>query len=139
VRWDEEQDDVIRECCYRGAAYVAREIWLRCGVRRTVRAVEMRASRIHVSLVVQTECPECGAVGVVINRSTGLCRQCSERLHLAEERAFGDVLEAERAAAEDERVIADVRRERDAQRKRNSRTCKKYGLKTRRERGRGKG
>lgn len=130
---------MIRECCYRGAAYVAGEIWRRFGVRRTVRAVEMRASRIRVSLVVQTECPECGAVGVVINRSTGLCRHCSERLHLAEERAFGDVLEAERQAAEDERAIADVRRERDAQRKRNSRTCKKYGLPTRRERGRGKG
>lgn len=56
--WTEEQDDVLREVSFRGAAYAAAEIERRCGVRHSVRAVEMRASRIHCSLAVQTVCPQ---------------------------------------------------------------------------------
>lgn len=41
--WTEEQDDVLREVSFRGAAYAAAEIERRCGVRHSVRAVEMRA------------------------------------------------------------------------------------------------
>lgn len=136
VRWSEEQDDVLRECSFRGAAYARDEIERRCGTAHTLHAVELRASRIHCSLAVQTVCPECGAVGVVINRQTGLCRLCTERYHLEQERAFAEVLERERAEAEDPERIAEARRERDAQRQRNSRTCRRYGLKSRRARGR---
>ncbi len=135
VRWSEEQDDVLRECSFRGAAYARDEIERRCGTAHTLHAVELRASRIHCSLAVQTVCPECGAVGVVINRQTGLCRLCTERYHLEQERAFAEVLERERAEAEDPGRIAEARRERDAQRQRNSRTCRRYGLKSRRARG----
>lgn len=135
VRWSEEQDDVLRECSFRGAAYARDEIERRCGAVHTLHAVELRASRIHCSLAVQTVCPECGAVGVVINRQTGLCRLCTERYHLEQERAFAEVLERERAEAEDPGRIAEARRERDAQRQRNSRTCRRYGLKSRRARG----
>lgn len=137
VRWSEEQDDVLRECSFRGARAARDEIERRCGVSHTLHAVELRASRIHCSLAVQTVCPECGAVGVVINRQTGLCRLCTERYHLAQERAFGEVLAAERAEAEDAGRIAEVRRQRDAQRQRNSRTCRRYGLPSRKERGGG--
>lgn len=133
--WSAEQDDVLRECSFRGAAFARDEIERRCGVSHSLHAVEVRACRIHCSLAVQTVCPECGAVGVVINRATGLCRLCSERYYLGQERAFGEVLEAERAEAEDPKAIAQARRERDAQRQRNSRTCRRYGLKSRRERG----
>ncbi|MGI6535089.1 MAG: hypothetical protein ACOX12_01530 [Eggerthellaceae bacterium] len=49
----------------------ADEIKRRCGVAHTLRAVEMRASRIHCSLAVRTVCPSCGAVGVDINKATG--------------------------------------------------------------------
>jgi DnaJ-class molecular chaperone len=132
--WSEKQDDVLRECSFRGAAFARDEIERRCGVSHTVHAVEVRASRIHCSLQVQTVCPECGAVGVVINKQTGLCRLCTERYHLEQERAFAEILKAERAAAEDSGRIAEARRERDAQRQRNSRTCRKYGLPSRRER-----
>ena len=55
--WTEEQDDVLREVSFRGAAFAAAEIERRCGVRHSVRAVEMRVSRIHCSLAVQTVCP----------------------------------------------------------------------------------
>lgn len=132
--WTEEQDDVLREVSFRGAAFVAAEIERRCGVRHSVRAVEMRASRIHCSLAVQTVCPSCGAVGVKINRQTGMCRRCTEEYHLAQERAFNEQLERERVAAEEAADIDDVRRERDMMRQRNSRLCRKYGLKGKRER-----
>ena len=72
---------------------------------------------------------------MVINRQTGLCRPCTERYHLEQERAFAEVLERERAEAEDPPRTAEARRERDARRQRNSRTCRRYGLKSRRTRG----
>lgn len=128
---------MLRECSFRGAAFARDEIERRCGAAHSLHAVELRASRIHCSLALQTVCPECGAVGVVINRQTGLCRLCTERYHLAQERAFGEVLAAERAEAEDAGRIAEVRRQRDAQRQRNSRTCRRYGLPSRKERGGG--
>lgn len=134
MTWTEEQDDVLREVSFRGAEFAAAEIERRCGARHSVRAVQMRAHRIHCSLAVQTVCPECGAVGVNINRQTGLCRLCTERYHLEQERAFNEQLERERAAAEESAEVEAVRRERDALRQRNSRLCRKYGLKTRRQR-----
>ena len=132
--WTEEQDDVLREESFRGVAFAAADIARPCGVRHSVRAVEMRASRIHCSLAVQTVCPSCGAVGVKINRQTGMCRRCTEEYHLAQERAFNEQLERERVAAEEAADTDDVRRERDMMRQRNSRLCRKYGLKGKRER-----
>lgn len=134
LRWTEEQDDVLREVSYLGAAAASEAIRRRCGVRHSVRAVEMRASRIHCSLAVRTVCPGCGAVGVGLNRQTGMCRMCTETFHLEQERAFNAQLEAERAAAEDGEAVAAVRRERDRLRQRNSRLCRKYGLAGRRGR-----
>lgn len=134
MRWTEDQDDVLREVSFRGAAFAADEIARRCGARHTVRAVEMRASRIHCSLAVRTVCPECGAVGVMINRQTGLCRRCTENYHLEQERAFNEQLERERRAAEESSEIDEVRRERDKMRQRNSRLCRRYGLPSRRDR-----
>ena len=133
MRWTEEQDDVLREVSFRGAAFAAAEIERRGGAAHSVRAVEMRASRIHCSLAVQTVCPECGAVGVMLNRQTGMCRLCSERYHLEQERAFNEQLEREREAVENGATIEEVRRERDRLRQRNSRLCRKYGLPGKRE------
>lgn len=128
MRWTEEQDDALREVSFRGAALAAAEIERRCGATHSVRAVEMRASRIHCSLAVQTVCPECGAVGVMLNRQTGMCRLCSERYHLEQERAFNEQLKREREAVENGATIEEVRRERDRLRQRNSRLCRKFGL-----------
>lgn len=132
--WTEEQDDVLREVSFHGAAFAAEEIERRCGVRHSVRAVEMRASRIHCSLALQTVCPECGAVGVKINRQTGMCPLCTEKYHLEQERAFNEQLERERAEIEKSGELEATRRERDRLRQRNSRLCRKYGLKSRKER-----
>ena len=59
---------------------------------------------------------------------------CTERYHLEQERAFNEQLERERAHAEESAEHEEVRRERDMMRQRNSRLCRKYGLKGRRER-----
>jgi hypothetical protein len=83
---------------------------------------------------VQTVCPSCGAVGVNINKSTGMCRLCSEKYHLEQERAFNELLEQERRAVEESLELERIRRERDMLRQRNSRLCRKYGLRSRCER-----
>ena len=105
--------------------------------RHTVRSIESQASRCHVSLRVQQVCPECGVVGVRLNRQSGMCTKCTELMHLNEEIAFNEILQAECEEAADEEAIAGIRRERDKMRQRNSRLCRKYGLKTRRQRGQG--
>ena len=51
-----------------------------------------------------------------------------------QERTFNEQLEHERAHAEGSAKLEEVRRERDMMRQRNSRLCRKYGLKGRRER-----
>lgn len=94
----------------------------------------MRASRIHCPLAVQTVCPECGAVGVKINRQTGMCPLCTEELHLEQGRAFNEQLERECVVAEEAADIDDVRHELERMRERNSRLCRKHGLRGRRER-----
>lgn len=132
-----EQDDVLREVNFRGAVFAAEETFRRCGARHTVRAVEMRASRIHCSLMVQTVCPECGAVGVRINRQTKMCPRCTERYYLDQERAFRDQLERERREADEGAEVERLHWEREAIRRQNMRTCRKYRLKSRRQRGEG--
>lgn len=132
--WTEEEDDILREVSYRGAKYASAEIYVRCGKRRTPRAVEMRACRIHCSLARRTVCPECGATGVRINRMTGMCRLCSERFHLEQEKIFHEELEHERIEVEQSDEVEVIKRERDRLRKANSRLCQRYGLPSRRER-----
>lgn len=51
-----------------------------------------------------------------------------------QERAFNEQLERERAHAEGSAELEEVWRERDMMRQRNSRLCRKYGLKGQRER-----
>lgn len=135
-RWTSRQDDVLRELSYLGAEAVADEIFRRCGVRRSVSAVRTRASRIHCSLAERTVCPCCGAVGVNINSSTGLCRLCSERYHIEQEIAFNELLERERWAAEESPECEEARRERDRLRQRANRLKRRWGLDARRPRNR---
>ena len=111
-----------------------RELQRQCGVTRSVRSIESKASRIHVSLRIQQVCPECGVVGVRLNRQSGLCARCTELMHLNEEIAFNELLQREREEKASEAEVADIRRERDRMRQRNSRLCRKYGLKSRRDR-----
>lgn len=80
MMWTTRQEEIVREQCHRGSLAVRDAIERECGVRRTVRAVEAHASRMHVSLKVRSECPQCGAIGVRLNRQTGMCPLCTEEL-----------------------------------------------------------
>jgi hypothetical protein len=134
TEWTTRQDAILRELSYLGVGAVRDALKRECGVERSIRAIEIRASRIHVSLAVRPVCPDCGVVGVRLNRQSGLCPRCTELMHLEEERAFNELLQAEQEAATDAAEIAVIRRERDKMRQRNSRYARKHGLKTRRER-----
>ena len=107
---------------------LAGAVFERCGVRRTPEATAVHASRLHVSMTRREECPECGRMVARLNRQTGLCPPCTEDLHVAEARAFNDLLESEAAEAEDPAEIARLRREWDMLRQRNARLCKRHGL-----------
>ena len=112
----------------------AAEIERRCGPSHFIRAVEMRTSMIYCSLAAQTECPSCGAVGVKINRQTGMRPLCTERYRLEQERAFNEQLETSGLPAGSPRSSLKARREGNKMRQRNSRLCRKYGLKGKQER-----
>lgn len=133
--WTTGQNDVIRELGYQGAAAVREEIRRRYGVERTVRAIEMQASRIHASLRVLSVCPQCGAVGVRLNRQSGMCPRCTEEAHVAEERAFNELLQCEAEGCEEGPELDRLRKEYARLRQQNSRLMRKYGLRGKRERG----
>ena len=99
--WTTAQLDCIRELGHLGAEAVRDEIERRFGVRRSVHAVETMASRIHAPLKVRQVCPDCGVVGLRLNRRTGLCPRCTERLRLDEAAAFNELLMEERMEAAD--------------------------------------
>lgn len=125
---------MIRELGHRGAVAVREEIRRRYGVERSVRAIEMQASRIHASLRVLSVCPQCGAVGVRLNRQSGMCPRCTEEAHVAEERAFNEILRREAEGCEEGPEIEAARREYARLRQQNSRLMRKFGLKGKRER-----
>lgn len=132
--WTTKEIDVMRAHGHLGVGAVHDALLRECGTDRSARSIESQASRCHVSLRVQQVCPECGVVGVRLNRQSGMCPKCTELMHLNEEIAFNEVLEAEREEKADEGDVAAIRRERDRMRQRNSRLCRKYGLKSRRDR-----
>ena len=134
MTWTTGQNDVIRELGHRGVAAVHDALVERYGVDYSLHAIENQASRIHASLRVQTVCPGCGAVGLRLNRQSGMCATCTEKMHLDEALAFNDVLLDERLEACRPDGVAELRRENAAARQRNSRICQKYGLLTLRER-----
>ena len=132
--WTLRQEDVLREFAHEGADVVRAALLSECGVERSVRAVEMHASRIHVSLRRLETCPECGAMGVRLNRVSGMCPLCTELLHVEEERAFSELLALEAAGCEEGPELDAARREYARRRQQNSRTCRKFGLKGKRGR-----
>lgn len=132
--WTTAQEETMRECCHLGAQAVADEIYKRHGVRRSADATAMHASRIHVSLATHKVCPQCGNMVTYLNRRTGLCKRCTEFQHVEEERAFNQLLEAERTFAEDSPEVEAAKREYDMLRQRNARLCRRYGLKGKAER-----
>lgn len=130
--WTVRQEEVMREHCFRGAQAVQAALLRECGVIRSVHAIEAHASRIHMSLRVLEECPECGTLGVRLNRQSGMCARCTERQHVEEERAFHALLVAEASECAEE--IEEARREYVKLRQSNSRLCRKHGLVSKKQR-----
>lgn len=134
VPWTEDEDDIIRELSHKGAVTIADEIWDRLGIERTPHSVECRASKLHRSLRKLEQCPMCGAIGVHLNRQTGLCRGYNESYRPEEERAHHEQLELERWEAEEGPDVERVMKEREALRQKNARLRRKYHLKDARTR-----
>lgn len=129
MRWTTGQNDTIRGLGFRGARVVRDAIRERYGIDHSLHAVEVQASRIRASLRVQPVCPECGVVGLRLNRQSGLCPRCTACQHLEESIAFNELLMEERMEAADSDELEEMTREYAAMRQRNSRLCRKYGLK----------
>lgn len=132
--WTTGQEGVLRAYAHLGAEGVRDALEREYGVERSVRAIEAHASRIHVSLRQLDVCPQCGAVGVRINRTSGMCALCTERGHVEEERAFGELLRAEAEACDGGPEVEAARREYARLRKANSRYRRRHGLRGRRGR-----
>ena len=132
--WTMKQEQLIREHCHEGVVAVHDAILAECGVNRTLRAIEAHASRIRVSLKVQRVCPECGAIGVHINRQSGMCRRCTELAHVAEEEAYNKLLKLEAEGCESGPEIEEAKRRYAQLRQANSRLSRAHGLAGKRER-----
>ena len=132
--WTTSQIDTVRELGYKGVQAVHDALLERHGVDRSLHAIEVQASRVNVSLRVLTECPRCHALGVRINRQSGLCTRCTMEEHVEEAEAFNDLLEAEAAGCDSGPEIDELQRRWAQIRQRNSRLMRKHGLKGKRER-----
>lgn len=132
--WTTREIDVMRANGHPNVKAVHDALLRECGTDRSVRSIESQASRCHVSLKVQQVCPERGVVGVHLNRQSSMCPKCTELMHLNEELAFNETLLREREGKANEAEALQIRRERDRMRQKNSRLCRKYGLKSRRDR-----
>lgn len=132
--WTTKQEGVLRAYAHLGASGVREALLRECGVDRSERAIEAHASRIHASLRQLAVCPQCGAVGVRLNRTSGMCALCTERGHVEEERAFGELLRAEAEERDGGPEVEAARREYARLRKANSRYRRRHGLRGRRGR-----
>lgn len=78
IPWTSRQDKILREFGTRGVKACQRELQ-RAGVNRSVHSIQIRASRIGVSLARQMTCPGCGHIGSSDDfaNHTGLCKVCN--------------------------------------------------------------
>ena len=134
MMWTTGQNDVIRELGYMGVQVVHDAILDRYGVDHTLHAIESQACRIHASLKVLTECPECHALGVRINRQSGMCKKCTVAAHVAEDEAYNQLLETEAAGCDGGPEYDELVRRWAQLRQKNSRLTRAHGLKKKRER-----
>lgn len=132
--WTTGQDNTLREVGHLGVEFAVAELARRHGAVRSPHAVQAHASRIRVSLRNREVCPGCGAVGVRLNRQSGMCKRCTVQAHVEEERAFNELLELETTGCEEGPEVDAARREYARLRQRNSRLIRKHGLRGKRRR-----
>lgn len=76
-RWTPDEDEVLRQCAAMGAAGVRRALLAELGAKRSVKAVQHRASLVGVSLAEHATCPACGR-SVRRLRPSGMCSRCHD-------------------------------------------------------------
>lgn len=131
AEWKTGQESVMREYAHLGVEGVKAKLKELCGVERSVSAIKMQASRRNVSLAKKTQCPQCHALGVRLNRQTGLCVRCNRQLNIEQQKIYNEMLEKEREMAENPDDLEELGREYDMLRQQASRLKRKHGLKTR--------
>lgn len=133
-KWTIAEEELLRDFAHKGAKAVSVEIARLLGVVRSPRAVEMHASRIHVSLRRLGQCPRCGTIGVHLSQKSGMCKLCTEEFYIEEERVFNELLREEAKSREEGAALDAAKRERLRLRQQNSRLCKRHGLVTKSKR-----
>lgn len=131
--WTMEEMRVLRECAGDGAAKVVSQLRNRCGSRRTQCAVQMQASRMGVSLWRRYECTGCGRVcrkdfWVPAKR---LCKLCAAKDSGGPLPSRAELMAAAKVTAEDERALADARRNAGKMRQRRHREKARKDVKER--------
>lgn len=120
--WTTSEDEVLVANANRGAECVRDEL-LRLGHDRSVSAVVSRAQEIGVSLVRYCTCPECGRPikEAALNRVTGFCRLCSQRILADEAKHRREMAEEGRYSSDDIRLMRKYEQQRWSERKRKER------------------
>ena len=138
ARWTHRQEQILRDYGYLGVDEIRLKLKRECGAEHSRHAIEVHAARIHASLKISETCPECGAVGVTLNRRSGMCAVCTEMQHIREGMAFEEVLLREcQIAATGADKVEEAKRDRAKMRQRHKRICEKYGLPNLRQHRRG--
>lgn len=94
MRWSRQEDDILRDYGSLGAEACSGILAEECGTRRTVKAVQHRASLIGASLFEYHVCPTCGAK-VKRLRPSGVCMVCHEILKAERQRTVAEKFAAE--------------------------------------------
>lgn len=76
--WTTAQLKVMREYACFGVERVRKEIFAQTGAKRTVYAIQVKASRDGVSLASFVICPACGQ-GVKTLKRSGVCEACAKK------------------------------------------------------------
>ena len=123
--WTTGEDEILAANANKGAEAVCEEL-RRLGYLRSASAVVNRASEMGVSLIRYDTCPECGRPikSRSLNRVTGLCCLCSQRILASESKKRREAAEEGRYSEEDMRLIRRYQQQRWTERKKKERVLK---------------
>lgn len=128
MRWDSEQEQILREFGHRGAEYCRNLIFKKFGILRSVEATQRQASRINAPLAQHQTCPVCGRIERKLNRNSGLCEACNYERLWREQVEEEIRIRRELQRGGDEGAALQAKRKYDAQRRKVTRLRKRaYG------------
>lgn len=115
--WTTGQAQVLRQYGDQGVDKCVQMLRVRYGIVRTRSSVQMKASRLGISLCARETCPGCGRT-VKRLRQSGFCDLCSMREAATPRKEMARVMREAEYTKEERDAIRDARRERDRMRKR---------------------